>query len=152
VLRPCVEGVLGDFARMWRHQDIGPECERLGLPEPPPEGECSKRERVSHSLAALADDDLPAVAERIVTGPMPLSSGPAARFAIEDVLRGRSGAVWVSEEGWRAFHLPPPPDPEGHICRIQMFQLERDAQGRFDLIRRYVAADHLACVDGDRPA
>lgn len=86
VLRQRVEGVLGDFARMWRHQDIGPECERLGLPEPPPEGECTKRERVSRSLAALADDRLPAVAARIVAGTMPLSSGPAARFAIEDVL------------------------------------------------------------------
>lgn len=36
VLRQLIGGVLDDFARMWRHQDIGPECERLGLPESPP--------------------------------------------------------------------------------------------------------------------
>ena len=33
VLRQRVKDVLGDFARMWRHQDIGPECERPGLRE-----------------------------------------------------------------------------------------------------------------------
>jgi hypothetical protein len=71
---------------LWGHRDISIECERLGLPEPPPEGECSKRVRVARSLAALPDAGLPAVAERIVSGTMPLSSGPAARFAIEDVL------------------------------------------------------------------
>ena len=103
VLRELVGGVLNDFAGLWRHQDIGMECERLGLPEPPPEGECSKRVRVARSLAALPDADLPAVAERIVSGTMPLSSAPAARFAIEDVLwagraplryRSGSGARW----------------------------------------------------------
>ena len=52
-LRELVGGVLNDFAGSWRHQDIGIECERLGLPEPPPEGECSKRVRVAHSLGAL---------------------------------------------------------------------------------------------------
>jgi hypothetical protein len=57
-----------------------------------PEGEYSKRVRVSRSLAALADANIPAVAERIVTGTMPLSSGPAARFAIEDVLWAGQGA------------------------------------------------------------
>ena len=91
-LRQLMGGVLDDFAGLWRHQDIGAECERLGLPEPPPEGECSKRVRVSRSLAALADADLPTVAERIVMGTMPLSSGPAARFAIEDVLWAGRGA------------------------------------------------------------
>ena len=85
-LRELVGSVLNDFAALWRHQDIGVECERLGLPEPPPEGECSKRVRVARSLAALPDAGLPSVAERIVSGTMPLSSGPAARFAIEDVL------------------------------------------------------------------
>jgi hypothetical protein len=86
VLRRLVGGVLSDFAGLWRHQDIGVECVRLGLPEPPPEGECSKRVRVARSLAALPDNELSAVAERILAGSMPLSSGPAARFAIEDVL------------------------------------------------------------------
>jgi hypothetical protein len=92
VLRQLVERVLDDFAGMWRHKDFGAECERLGLPEPPPAEECSKRERVSRSLAALADARLPVVAERIVAGSMPLSSDPAARYAIEDVL-------WVGRGG-----------------------------------------------------
>src|SRR5450755_795569 len=91
-LRELVGGVLSDFAGSWRHQDIGIECERLGLPEPPPEGECSKRVRVGRSLGALSDAGLPVVAERIVAGTMPLSSGPAARFAIEDVLWADRGA------------------------------------------------------------
>ena len=43
-------------------------------------------------MLVLADADLLAVAERIVTGTMPLSSGPAARFAIEDVLWASRGA------------------------------------------------------------
>jgi hypothetical protein len=91
-LRQLVGGVLNDLAGPWRHQDIGIECERLGLPEPPPEGECSKRVRVARSLADLPDAGLPAVAERIVAGTIPLSSGPAARFAIEDVLWAGRGA------------------------------------------------------------
>ena len=95
VLRELVGGVLNDFAGLWRHQDIGIECERLGLPEPPPEGECSKRVRVARSLAALPDAGLTAVAERIVAGTIPLSSGPAARFAIEDVLWAGRGAPEV---------------------------------------------------------
>src|SRR5437773_12126238 len=90
-LRELVGSVLNDFAALWRHQDIGVECERLGLPAPPPEGECSKRVRVARSLAALPDAGLPSVAERIVSGTMPLSSGPAARFAIEDVLWAGQG-------------------------------------------------------------
>lgn len=91
-LRDLVGGVLNDCAVLWRHQDIGVECERLGLPEPPPEGECSKRVRVARSLAGLPDADLPAVAKRIISGTMPLSSGPAARFAIQDVLWAGLGA------------------------------------------------------------
>ena len=90
-LRELVGSVLNDSAARWRHQDIGVECERLGLPAPPPEGECSKRVRVARSLAALPDAGLPSVAERIVSGTMPLSSGPAARFAIEDVLWAGQG-------------------------------------------------------------
>ena len=51
--------------------------------------------RVARSLAALPDTGLPAVAERIVSGTMPLSSGPVARFAIEDVLWADGGAPEV---------------------------------------------------------
>ena len=91
-LRQLVGSVLDDFARLWRHADLAAECERLGLPEPPPEAECSKRERVTRSLAALGDAGLPAVAERIVAGTMPLGPGPAARFAIQDVLWAGQGA------------------------------------------------------------
>jgi hypothetical protein len=98
VLRELVGGVLNNFAGLWRHQDIGIECERLGLPEPPPESECSKRVRVARSLAALPDAGLSAVAERIVSGTMPLSSGPAARFAIEDVLWAGQGAPEIPKK------------------------------------------------------
>lgn len=92
VLRQLVAHVLDGLAGLWTHRKISVECDRLGLPEPPPSDECSKRERVSRSLAALADADLPMVAERIVMGTMPLSAGPAARYAIEDILwAGRSG-------------------------------------------------------------
>jgi AbiJ N-terminal domain 3 len=86
LLRQLVGRVLDDLAGMRTHRELGAECERLGLPEPPPADECSKRERVSRSFAALADADLPVVAERIVMGTIPLSSGPATRYAIEDVL------------------------------------------------------------------
>ncbi len=85
-LRQLVGDVLDGLASTWTHREIGPECERLGLLSPPPAGEGSKRERVNRSLAALADAGLPMVAERILAGTMPLSSGPAARYAIEDVL------------------------------------------------------------------
>ena len=85
-LRQLVGDVLDGLASTWTQREIGPECERLGLLSPPPAGEGSKRERVNRSLAALADADLPMVAERILAGTMPLSSGPAARYAIEDVL------------------------------------------------------------------
>ena len=53
VRRQLIEGVLDGLAGIWRHAEIGVECERLGLPEPPPASECSKRERVRRSLAAL---------------------------------------------------------------------------------------------------
>src|SRR6266702_5081243 len=92
VLRQLVANVLDGLAGVWTHREIGVKCERLGLPEPPPSDECSQRERVSRSLAALADADLPVVAERIVMGTMPLSSGPAARYAIEDGLWAGRGA------------------------------------------------------------
>ena len=85
-LRQLVGNVLDGLASMWTHREIGPECERVGLPSPPSASEGSKRERVSRSLTALADADLPSVAERIIAGAMPLSAGPAARYAIEDVL------------------------------------------------------------------
>jgi hypothetical protein len=85
-LRRLVAGVLDGLARMRTYRDIGLECERLGLPEPPPADGYSKRERISSSLAALADADLPMVAERLIAGSIPLSSGPATRYAIEDIL------------------------------------------------------------------
>src|ERR1019366_1074040 len=85
-LRQLVGDVLDGLASMWTHREIGPECERLGLPSPLLASEGSKRERVSRSLAALADADLPMVAERVIAGAMPLSAGPSARYAIEDAL------------------------------------------------------------------
>jgi hypothetical protein len=91
-LRELVGDVLDGLARMWTHREIDMECERLGLPEPPPADAFSKRDRVSRSFAALPDPDLPSVAERVLAGAMPLSKGLGIRHAIEDVLwAGRSG-------------------------------------------------------------
>lgn len=68
-----------------------PSASGSGCRSLPPEGEYSKRVRVSRSLAALDDAELPAVADRIVTGTMPFSSGPAARFATRGRALGRPG-------------------------------------------------------------
>ncbi len=67
---------------MYTHAELGEACERLGLPEPPGG---TKRERVDHSFAALADADLPMVAERILTSQQ-LRVDAATRNAIQDVL------------------------------------------------------------------
>src|ERR1019366_2406523 len=85
-LRQLVGDVLDGLASMGTHREVGPECERLALPSPLLAREGSKREGVSRSLGALADADLPMVAERVIAGAMPLSAGPSARYPIEDAL------------------------------------------------------------------
>jgi hypothetical protein len=72
---------------MYTHAELGEACERLGLPEPPGG---TKRERVSHSFAALSDADLPMVAERILTSQQ-LRVDAATRNAIQDVLWNGQG-------------------------------------------------------------
>ena len=65
------------------------------MPEPPGEGEGTKRERVDRSFAALPDADLPVVAERILVSELPLPLDAATRNAIEDVLWAGQGATEV---------------------------------------------------------
>jgi hypothetical protein len=50
LVRPVVSGIAG-----YTHRQLEEECTRRGLPEPPPEGEGSKAERVAWSFAALQD-------------------------------------------------------------------------------------------------
>ena len=80
-LRQAVEKAVQGLT-MYTHAELGEACERLGLPQPP---EGTKRERVSHSFAALSDADLPMVAERILTSQQ-LQVDAATRNAIQDVL------------------------------------------------------------------
>lgn len=74
------------------HRELSEACERLALPEPPDEG--TKRERVSHSFAALSDADLPKVAERILSQP-PANLDAATRNAIQDVMWASQGAFEI---------------------------------------------------------
>ena len=83
-LRQLIESVVVPGLTGYTHAMLGEACERLGLPEPPGEGEGTKRERVNTSFAALSDADLPMVAERILMGQLPLDA--ATRNAIQDVL------------------------------------------------------------------
>lgn len=67
------------------HRELDEVFARLGLPE----GEGSKRQRVTQAVAAVADGDLPAVARRLLDEP---SVGTAARHAIQDALWAGQGA------------------------------------------------------------
>lgn len=90
VLRELVGNVVTLISTMNTHQELGEACERLGLPEPPPPGEGTKRERVDRSFAALSDADLPMVAERILMNQLPVEA--ATRNAIQDVLWAGQGS------------------------------------------------------------
>jgi hypothetical protein len=127
ILRELVAEVLGDFAGSLRHRAIATECERLGLPEPPPEDGFTKRERVARSLADLPDADLPAVAERIVSGTKPTPLGRPARFAIQDVLWAGRGAPEIPERFRR--------------------EIARDLDGVLDVLTRK-ADRFMALLDG----
>ena len=84
------------------HDTLGETCTAFGLPDPPRKAEhdaergLSKRERVEWSLARLADEDVPGVAERMLDGWLPTALGAATRNAIEDTL-------WT---GQRALEIP----------------------------------------------
>jgi hypothetical protein len=93
VLRQLAGDVVARLAGHNTHRELGEACERLGLPEPPGEGEGTKRYRVDHSFAALPDADLPMVAERILTSQMPPDA--ATRNAIQDVLWVGQGSLEI---------------------------------------------------------
>ncbi|MEV6868810.1 hypothetical protein AB0M44_48565 [Streptosporangium subroseum] len=78
-LRELVASVVVDL-QSYTHSELGPRCERLGVPVP---DDGSKRERISQGLADLSDTDLPMVAERTLRQ---LQVPPATRNAIQDVL------------------------------------------------------------------
>lgn len=73
----------------YTHRELGEACVRLGLPEPPPENEGTKRTRVEHSFAALPDADLPKVAGRILEGQLQLDA--ETRNKIQDELWADQG-------------------------------------------------------------
>ena len=80
------------------HDKLGKACADLGLPEPPrrdegrPDPVLTKWQRIEWSFAALADEDLPAVAGRILAeGQM----NAADRNALQDALWAGRNAVEV---------------------------------------------------------
>ncbi|WP_069764873.1 hypothetical protein [Streptomyces sp. LUP47B] len=82
-LRGLIDEFLAAAYEHHRHQDLPALCERLRLPQPPPEEGHSKHQRLSASLQACPDDGLEAVAEAV------LESQPLAaweRNRLEDVL------------------------------------------------------------------
>ena len=93
VLRQLAGDVVARLAVYNTHRELGEACVRLGLPEPPGEGEGTKRYRVDHSFAALPDANLPMVAERILTSQMPPDA--ATRNAIRDVLWAGQGSLEI---------------------------------------------------------
>ena len=80
------------------HDKLGKACADLGLPEPPRRDEgrsepvLSKRQRIDWSFAALASEDLPAVAGRILAGGL---LNAAERNALQDALWAGRSAVDV---------------------------------------------------------
>ena len=80
---------------MYTHKELAGKCAALGLPEPPGEGEGTKRERLDRSFAALPDAGLPAVAEQSLASDLPRRLGAPARNAIQDVLWAGQGPVEV---------------------------------------------------------
>ena len=83
LLRQLVGSVVVPELTGYTHRQLGEACVSLGLPEPPPESEGSKRERVSQSFAALPDADLPMVAQQILAQAL---ADASIRNAIQDIL------------------------------------------------------------------
>ncbi|QGV79332.1 hypothetical protein [Streptomyces ficellus] len=67
-LRTLIDHVFSTRARASGHKDLPDLCDRLGLPQPPPQEGNTKAQRADASLAACPDTDLPAVAEAILAG------------------------------------------------------------------------------------
>ncbi|MFJ9034452.1 hypothetical protein ACIRQP_39620 [Streptomyces sp. NPDC102274] len=83
-LRSLIEGVLVTLYQKYRHQDLPELCERLGLPSPPLNDDTTKHGRLTASLRACPDEQLPHVAQAVLdTEPLPF---------IE--LRDLQDAVW----------------------------------------------------------
>lgn len=78
------------------HKDLDTRFAELGLVEPPPAAGCSpsRRQRVGAVVAALADNDLVAVAERVLTA---ATLRPTDRIAIEDVVWATSSAPPIAK-------------------------------------------------------
>ena len=73
VLRQLVRSVLDGLAGMWTHAEIGVECHRLGLPEPPPVGEYSKcrtRPLRPPVLTTSSQSIMPAESQRVSDAPV----------------------------------------------------------------------------------
>ncbi|MDT0321444.1 AbiJ-related protein [Streptomyces millisiae] len=97
-LRELVVGVLGDLGDRTTHSTLADACERLGLPTPIPHEAGSKRERVRSSLAALADADLPTVAERVL---LHERLDATTRNAVQDALWALRSTVAIPKKARR---------------------------------------------------
>jgi very-short-patch-repair endonuclease len=99
-LRDLVSEAAG-YLTICTHDTIGEACAALGLPEPPRQAKAdseqglTKRQRVAWSLARLADEDVPVVADRILDGRLPTALDAATRNAIEDVLWAGQGVLEI---------------------------------------------------------
>jgi hypothetical protein len=100
-LRSLVNSAAGAIAGGCTHDTLGETCTGLGLLDPPRHAEpdsgeeLSKRKRVDWSLARLADEDVPAVARRMLDGWLPAPLNAAARNAIQDILWTAEGALEI---------------------------------------------------------
>lgn len=79
LLRQCVVGLHA----IGRHVDLPEMCEKLGLPPPDEESGLTKRQKMEGSFAAVCDEELPAVAARLLERYPPSA---ADRNTIQDLL------------------------------------------------------------------
>ena len=80
-LRSVLEPFIISLKDAGTHPDLPSICEELGLPKP--DAGDSKRERMTASFNALADSDLPAVAEKFLSRRPPSA---ATRNLMQDIL------------------------------------------------------------------
>ncbi len=112
-------------------------CEELGLPTPATEG--SKRERMTSSIEAVVDTDLPAVARNLLVHHPPNST---TRNQIQDILWSYSGCPPIRKRYRR--HVARRPNSE---------DLYGDARGFDDLLERLwiLDADDWMNLPGGKP-
>ena len=82
-LRSLLSRRVHDLSQAHRHVDLPAICEQLGLPQPPLEEGMSKRDRMTASLGAAADDALVAIAQALLQQHPPLAPD---RNEIEELL------------------------------------------------------------------